>query len=250
MKVDPKKVKKLDKLLTKIYAKCDKKRYTKIPDTDLKEVLALIQSVQDKSQIMYLYTNYKTFISDNLLREVETILGISNGTKKEPVKRQELSQVQQQVVKSEPKMEIFKYVDNFGFKPYEELPEHTKEVLESLKRNGFLFKVAKTYKKLDSFEDDQERKTAEDLCINHIVVHWVNDELLYIEVGTEKSRMKVLDAVRKYKDNPEFMMKLNLLLGLSIYTPASAYSDEFKINVTYVDDNTIERVKVYENSKY
>ena len=61
---------------------------------------------------------------------------------------------------------------------------------------------------------------------NAVKVYWSNDEELKIIIYGNEEKLTVLDAIEKYKDNVYFMIHLNFLLGLSIYTSYDAYIRE------------------------
>ena len=228
MKDDPKTVKKLDKLLAKIYTKCDKKKYSKIPNEELSEVLNIATSLEDKEQIRYLYIKYKTFIPDSFLKKIENMLGIKKETEKKDVAVKEISTSI---------IEPVKYVDDnldYKSKSYDELPKETKESIEQFKKLGFLFPVTKTIKRYSNYEEELIYDEMEKSYGSTVQVYWSNDTKLSVKVHGPVEKLSLPDAVKKYKDNPYFMVRLNHLLGLSIYTPYTVY----------IDDEEIERTKV------
>ena len=99
-------------------------------------------------------------------------------------------------------------------------------MLELYKQKGYLFEVAKQHK---SFDNDSDRMILENIDARNgdsIRVYWANESELKIIINHNSEVLTVLEALDKYKDNKDFLMHLNYLLGLSLYTPSSAYFDE------------------------
>ena len=221
MEIDPKEVKKIkrnyEKKYLKIISNCKRNKYKQIPISDLEELLSFSKQLNDKEGIFDLYNNYKRFIPTTLLKEIESYLLIKKEIKE--VKKTFSNEVKKEEVK-------YKTAIQFNFKSYDELGESTKELLNHYNDEGYLFKVAKKYK---TFNNDEEEKIIEqmDKNINNAVkVYWSNDEELKIIIYGNEEKLTVLDAIEKYKDNVYFMIHLNFLLGLSIYTSYDAYIRE------------------------
>ena len=226
MEVNPKNIKKVTKTYQKkisdIIKNCDKKKYKTVPDSELLEVLSMAKSINDKKEILNLYNNYKNFISEGVKNKVEDFLGI----KKEVVKKR---MPEQEADKQEVKPEIEDILaakEAFYSVEYElldELPQETIELLNHYKEEGFVFSTMKKYKVYSNDKESRAISNADKRSPVNIAIFWSNEKELSIVIGQKSEKLTVLQALEKYHDNKYFMMHLNYLLGLYLYTPSNEY---------------------------
>jgi hypothetical protein len=229
MDVNPKNIKKITKAYQKkvsdITKNCDKKKYKKVPDNELLEVLDMAKSINDKKEILNLYNNYRSFISDGVIKKIEDFLGI----KKDKTKKLEPKQEEQPRIEPKPKSNDLEAAraafNSFSYEPLDEIPEETKEILRHYKEEGFLFSVMKKYKVYFNEIEKRALTKLDEASPIKVDVFWSNETQIKVVVGKGSDKLTVIEALEKYGDNKYFMMHLNHLLGMYLYTPIEEYFD-------------------------
>lgn len=247
---DIKKIKKkLNSKVDKIISNCEKGKYKIIPVNELVEILSLSKEINNVDQIQYLYDNYKKYIPGELLLEIKRLLGI------EEIKKAKTVEIVPNVTESTIQdanisiIPIVFSIDNFENMTYEDLPEETKKSLEQYKKEGFIFKIAKTHTKFD-IESDRKRNLLSEIDLKYernVSICWKNNTELRITMHSATEQMTVLEAVKKFKDDHIFMMHLNYLLGLSLYTPGEAYFENNIGTNGFNNENEKIKIKKYNN---